>query len=92
MLLLRLVVPVIGAGVMAAGMGHGLGGRWFFVVPVVNLLAIAVSIAWRSFASGMSTRDGRLRSGDIVPFFFATVGMLTLLLQEYLVPWMVWLL
>ena len=63
-----------------------------FAVAVVNLVAIVVSIVWSSFASGMAADDGHLRSGDIGSFFFATVGMLTLLLQEYLVPWMVWLL
>lgn len=87
-----LVGPVVGGGMVAAGSGYGSDGRWLFVLPLANLAAMLVSVMWRSFGSGTSLRDGRLRSGDVAPFFLATLGMLSLLAQAFLVPWLVWLL
>ncbi len=81
-----LVGPVIGGGMMAAGPGIGPNSGWLFAVPVVNLVGIVVSVIWRSVSTGTVTGDGQLRSGDVMPFFFAMVGMLTLLLQGFLVP------
>ena len=81
-----LVGPVIGGGMMAAGPGIGPNSGWLFAVPVANLVGIVVSVIWRSVSTGTVGGDGQLRSGDVMPFFFATVGMLTLLLQRFLAP------
>ncbi len=77
-LALWLVGPVIGGSISGFPSDTG----WLLVIPAANLAALAGSMVWRSFADAAASGDRYLRNCDVVPLFFAVVGMMSLLLYD----------
>ena len=86
MIVLWSVGPVIGGGMMASGSGPGPNSQWMLLIPVVNLGMIALAVGWRSVVGRTGPQDVRLRGGDVMPFLFGAIGMLSLLPQAFLMP------
>ena len=85
-IVLWLVGPVVGGGMMASGSGYLPHGQWMLLIPAVNLGMVALAVGWKSRAGRTGPEEVRLRGGDVMPFLFATVGMLSLLPQAFLMP------
>ena len=87
---LLLAGPVVGGGMVASNSG-GRNSEWLLLIPALNLVLIVLAVVWRLAGRRTGEADVRLRSGDVMPFLFVTVGMLSLLPQSFLMPLILWL-